>query len=37
MNGWNKLPKGVVEMGPVRELKEGLNNVWLPVFEDDDI
>lgn len=32
MNGWNKLPKEVVDMKSAHEFKEALEKAWLSVF-----
>lgn len=37
LNGWNKLPKEVIEVGTVREFKGGLDNAWLSVFVEDSV
>lgn len=34
VNGWNKLPSDVVEMGSLREFKRRLNRTRMPVFEE---
>lgn len=37
VNGWNRTPEEVVEMGSVCEFKERLDNVWLTVFGEGSV
>lgn len=37
VNGWNKLPGEMVEIGLVHEFKDGLNDARFSVFGDDNV
>lgn len=37
MNGWDKLPEEVVQMGSERQSKGKLENGWLAVFGEDTV